>query len=142
MARLISERALAILTIAQEALKEPYEGKLAVAEVIRNRMQQKYSSDGTVEGTVLKPYQFSGWNTADITRIKSMRWDDQWQEMRDCARAWDEALNGSDIVKGAVLYYAPKVVPEPKWARPEYATQVASIGGHLFFVPLPPSAEA
>ena len=61
MARLIPEDKLAILTIAQEALAEPFEGKLAVAEVIRNRMKQRYMSDGTVEGTVLRAWQFSGW---------------------------------------------------------------------------------
>lgn len=137
MARLISEDVLAVITIAQEALMEPYEGKLAVAEVIRNRMQQKYASDGTVEGTVLRPLQFSGWNTGDHVRIRSMRWDDQWERIQECKRAWQDALNGSNITRQAVLYYNPTVVLViPKWARPEHAQQVAHIGQHVFYVPL------
>jgi hypothetical protein len=46
--------------IADEAGGEPYEGKVAVAIVLLNRMALRYQSDGTAPGTVLRKDQFSG----------------------------------------------------------------------------------
>ena len=137
MARLIPEDKLGILTVAQEALMEPFEGKLAVAEVIHNRMKQKYMSDGTVEGTVLKPYQFSGWLQKDPVLIKSMRWDDTMPAIQECIKAWFDAKQGSNTVAGAVLYYAPGVVlTPPKWALPEFAVKVVPLARIFDHLPL------
>lgn len=47
MTPLVPDDTWAILTIIGEAAGEPYVGQLAVAEVIRNRMRQRYASDGT-----------------------------------------------------------------------------------------------
>lgn len=136
--RLISEEALAVVTIMQEAAGESYQGKLAVAEVIRNRMQKKYASDGTVSGTVLRPKQFSGWNTADPGRIRNIRIDSEDKVVKECIAAWYEAQSGSNITRDAVLYYNPTIITEPPdWALPDSATQVAVIGQHHFFVPKP-----
>lgn len=85
--RLISEEALAVTTIHQEAAGESYLGKLAVAEVIRNRMNKRYASDGTVTDTVLRPKQFSGWNTSDAGRIRNARIDSDDPIVKDCIRA-------------------------------------------------------
>ena len=49
------------LTIYLEARGESFAGKMAVAAVIRNRMNHKYHSDGTVKGTVLRAKQFEPW---------------------------------------------------------------------------------
>lgn len=136
--RLIPEDTLAIVTIMQEAAGEPYTGKVAVAEVILNRMKAKYSSDGTVSGTVLRPLQFSGWNSRDPGRIRNIRIDTDDPVVQECMRAWDEAKHGSDTVKGAVLYYNPdpRLVPvTPEWAKSHSAVQVAEVGHHVFFVP-------
>lgn len=139
MPRLIDADKLGITTVAQEALTESFEGKLAVAEVIHNRMRTKYMSDGTVEGTVLKPYQFSGWLPGDPVLIKSMRWEDDLPAIQECTKAWFDAKQGSNTVNGAVLYFAPvkdgQPVKTPKWALPDYATKVAEIGAHHFYVP-------
>lgn len=137
MARIISDDEWAIMTIAQEAAGESYDGKVAVAEVIRNRTAQRYASDGTVAGTVLRTMQFSGWNAGDPGRIRNAKIDDTDPVIVDCARAWRAAKAGSNTVRGAVLYYNPSIIRTPKWARPEHATQVAEIGGHVFFVPTP-----
>jgi N-acetylmuramoyl-L-alanine amidase len=139
----------AVATIAQEAIGEPYEGKVAVAEVIRNRTKQKYSSDGTVIGTVLRAWQFSGWNPeklkdgklqpldvkAYLTRAYKQITQANTALIDDCIKAWETAKQGSNTINGAVLYYAPAVVGTPNWARPEHAVQVAEIGGHTFFIP-------
>lgn len=52
-----SDEALAALTVYLEARGESFAGKLAVAAVIRNRMERRYQSDGTIAGTVLRPRQ-------------------------------------------------------------------------------------
>ena len=137
MPRLVSEEALAVITIWQEARNEPQEGMIAVGEVIRNRMKQKYSSDGTVSGTVLRPLQFSGWNAKDPSRIKSLKIDDDDATVKKCLAAWLLSGTGTNHAKGAVLYYAPAVVSMPDWAKPDVAEKVAEIGGHHFYVPKP-----
>jgi N-acetylmuramoyl-L-alanine amidase len=133
MARLVSEEAWAVLTIAQEASGESYAVKLATAEVIRNRMRRRYSSDGTVAGTVLRPYQFSGWNTKDPNRIRCAALEDTDPLTQECRRAWKEAVAGSDTVNGAVLYFNPAIVQTPEWV--ERSEAVAVVGPHHFFVP-------
>lgn len=136
--RLIAEDTFAIITIYQEAQGEPYAGKVAVAEVIRNRMRRHYASDGTISGTVLRPLQFSGWNATDPGRIRSVRIDDADYLVHDCQRAWAEALAGSETVQGAVLYYNPLVIhARPDWASPEHAVEVCRVGAHVFFLPIP-----
>lgn len=141
--RLVSEEALAVITIMQEASGEPYLGKLAVAEVIRNRMLRKYASDGTVSGTVLRPLQFSGWNAKDPGRIRSIRADSDDSVVKDCVRAWNEARAGSNTVHQAVLYYNPSIITEPPdWAMPDSAVEVAVVGQHHFFLPKPRTGTA
>ena len=133
--RIVSSDALAIATIWQEAAGEPYEGKLAVAAVIRNRMKSKYQSDGTVEGTVLRDYQFSGWNTdpKDTLRERSMRLDDTDPVVMECAKAWKESAL-IDPTHGAVLYFAPRgVTKTPAWASAESVKLVRVIQNHKFY---------
>lgn len=139
--QLISDDAVAIVTILQEAESEPFAGKLAVAEVIMNRSRHRYNSDGTIIGTCLGPLQFSGWNSKSTNRIRTMRCKSSDPMVADCIKAWEQAKAGSNTVQGALLYYSPKTLaalglPAPDWDDPKKSRQVASIGHHLFFVPL------
>lgn len=132
--RLIPDHIWGIITVLQEAATEPYQGKVAVAEVILRRTQKKYMSDGTVAGTVLWPMQFSGWNAHDPTpqyreRIESAKADTNDHTVQDCIRAWGEAESGSDTTAGALLYYNPKLA-NPSWAKKSIETAV--IGNHRF----------
>jgi spore germination cell wall hydrolase CwlJ-like protein len=133
--RLISDTALAAATIWQEARGEPYQGKLAVAEVIRNRMRFKYSSDGTVAGTVARSYQFSGWNDDpgdNKQLVQSLKLDDDDPVVQECMTAWHDAnMNGTNVAKGATLY-ANLNISKPGWAKA--SMKVAEIGNHTFFV--------
>lgn len=133
--RLISDTALAVITIWQEARGEDYRGKLAVAEVIRNRMRFKYSSDGTVAGTVARSYQFSGWNDDpgdNAQLVQSLKLDDDDPIVQDCMTAWHDAnMNGTNVAKGATLYYNPALA-QPGWAKA--SMEVARIGKHIFMV--------
>jgi len=127
--RLISDYLLGIVTVFQEAEGEPYEGKVAVAEVILRRTKRKYMSDGTVAGTVLRRLQFSGMNSDSANRIRSFKIDTSVPVVDECARAWVEADKGSQLVPDCLHYYAHNIV-SPPWAVG--AEVVAVIGNHTF----------
>ena len=126
----LSDDTLAALTVYLEARGESFAGKLAVAAVIRNRMNRKYHSDGTVKGTVLRPKQFQPWNRKKPHQV---RFDLNESSMRDSMLAWKMVQDGRNVVDGAVLFYAPRLVRSPRWALQGH--MVASIGGHEFYVP-------
>lgn len=147
-APMIDEATLAVLTIWQEARGESFEGKLAVAEVIRDRTRRGYQSDGTVVGTVLKPYQFSGWNMNDSQRIKAMKLAasdltsaPHRAQLEECAHAWNMAIKtNTQVAKGALLYHAdpmPKGMAKPGWAA--LLPKLVQIGAHAFYAD--PSAK-
>jgi len=119
---------LAALTIYLEARGESFAGKMAVAAVIRNRMNHKYHSDGTVKGTVLRAKQFEPWigrSPGEVT------FDPGNQKMQESLLAWKLVQDGRNVVNGAVFFYNPTLVNAPRWA--EVHRKVATIGGHEFF---------
>jgi N-acetylmuramoyl-L-alanine amidase len=119
---------LAALTIYLEARGESFAGKMAVAAVIRNRMNHKYHSDGTIRGTVLRAKQFEPW----IGRSpKEVRFNPSNRKMQESLLAWELVQDGRNVVDGAVLFYNPTLVNTPRWA--EVYQKVAKIGGHEFF---------
>lgn len=131
--RLISDEALAAITIWQEARGESYKGKVMVAEVIRNRAKWRSSSDGTIAGTVARNLQFSGWNANDPNRIPSLKLDDSDPVVQECVKAWREAVTtNTNFAKGALNYYASWIAT-PGWAGG--MTEVAREGQHIFLVP-------
>jgi spore germination cell wall hydrolase CwlJ-like protein len=121
MIRLVPDWKWAVITIMQEAQGEPYSTKLAVAEVILRRTKAGYFSDGSVAGTVLWPLQFSGWNAHDDTpkyreRVECAKIMEDDPVVMECIKAWHEAENGSNLTKGAYLYYNP-AISNPAWAK-------------------------
>ena len=78
-------------------------------------MRRKYSSDGTLAGTVLRRLQFSGWNADAPNRVRSVLIDDQNTVAMDCVKAWAAAQGGSGQVQDAVLFYAV-TISAPSWA--------------------------
>jgi len=127
--RLIADYLLGIVTVFQEAEGEPYEGKVAVAEVILRRTKRRYMSDGTVAGTCLRRLQFSGWNDNSKNRIRSLQIDTSTPVVDECVRAWVEADKGSEIVPDCCHYYNAHIA-SPPWANG--AEVVAVIGNHTF----------
>ena len=131
--RLITDDALAVATIWQEARGEDFEGKVGVAEVIRNRIKPGKS----VASVVLKPFQFSGWNTKDPNRVPSMSIDDEDQGVQECQEAWQKAKDGSDLTLGAEHYLNERLVRKmrggglPGWV--ETLEQTVIIGNHTFY---------
>jgi len=127
--RLIADYLMGIVTVFQEAEGEPYEGKVAVAEVILRRTKKRYMSDGSVAGTVLRAWQFSGFNQDAKNRVRSFKIDTSDPAVDECVRAWVEADKGSELVPECLHYYNANLV-HPKWAIG--AEVVAVIGNHTF----------
>jgi spore germination cell wall hydrolase CwlJ-like protein len=146
--------------VADEAGGEPYEGKVAVAIVLANRMALPYQSDGTAEGTVLKKDQFSGFwfdmiegkytrvcSTLEEAQARAQQkydryfnqsiWDDCVRAVAD-ASAWvaGEAMSFAPgpafagLTPRTVLYLNPQV-SHAAWATDD--KQDAVIYHHTFF---------
>lgn len=126
---LIDPEIWAVLTIIQEASGENSEGMIAVGEVIRKRMRLKLFSDGTVPGTVLRPYQFSGWNTTDPNRIRVSLSKINDPIVVKAITAWENSRVTSHS-NGATHYHSRKI-KSPDWAAGK--TSCASIGNHIFY---------
>lgn len=128
------EDGLAVATLWQEARGSDHEARLCVAKVIRNRMAKRYTSDGTIAGTVLVPWQFSGWMDDQITR-ESLQY--VVQDVYKLLDIWEESKTAPDLTKGAVLYYSPGI-PVPDWVASCNLT--LEIPGFCFYVPKVPHA--
>ena len=134
MPPVIDPKVWAIMTIRQEADGESINGKIAVAEVIRNRIRRHYFSDGTIVGTVLKAYQFSGWNTDDPNRIRIGSMEDTDPNTVLAFRAYSEAFEKeSNLTSGAVLYHSILMKPFPGWASKDKIIRTTIIGRHIFY---------
>ena len=146
---------LLALCVWTEARGEPDNGKAAVARVVLNRRRLRYSSDGSLVGTILAPDQFSafwfGFQNGRYTRLAHTH-TDAWgranvlytQAANDpafarCAEIADKVMAGtfegpgySDLTDDTVCYYNPMIVkPRPAWADPE--KHVTDICRHAFF---------
>ena len=130
--RVIPDDVLGVIAVFMEAEGEPYAGKVGVAEVIQKRTARKFMSDGTVAGTVLRKYQFSGFNSDSGNRIRAFKIDSDNPVVQECWKAWKEAEAGSNLTGEALHYYNPKLC-DPMWARG--AETVATLGDHRFVIP-------
>ncbi|WP_163969876.1 spore cortex-lytic enzyme [Oceanobacillus halotolerans] len=101
-----------------EARGEPYEGQVAVAAVILNRVESP-TFPNTVSGVIFEPRAFTAVADGQI-----------WLEPNDKAReAVLDAINGWDPSGGAIYYYNPQTATS-SWifSRP----QIKQIGKHIF----------
>lgn len=121
------------MTVWGEARGESQEGKLAVAYVICNRMQQERRSALQV---VLRPFQFSFWNTNDPSRWKMQPSlsDPTWA---DCYQAAKDALERTkpDPTEGCTSYLNPDACTKQQKANAGYHVNRVKhvIGRHHFF---------
>lgn len=109
------------LVVAAEAYWEPYEGKLAVANVILNRLLSGRYGD-TVYGVVTAPGQFEGYKHIDKFRSK---------DLTSCYKACNEALSGKNNIGDYLFFHADYYVD----AHDEWPlfTSWHQIDGHVFF---------
>ena len=101
-----------------EARGEPYEGQVAVAAVILNRVKSPNFPD-TVSGVIFQPGAFTAVSDGQI-----------WLTPNDTARkAVIDAINGWDPTGGCLYYFNPETATNKWiWSRP----QVKQIGKHIF----------
>jgi N-acetylmuramoyl-L-alanine amidase len=127
-------------TIYGEARGEGFDGKVAVAWVVINRVRTgRYGS--TVKDVCLRPRQFSCWNLDDPNRQRIEKVTPEDSVFAEClgiAALVYAAFKGRGGALPSVLkdpttrsthYCVTKL--EPYWARGE--TPVCTIGNHKFF---------
>jgi len=101
-----------------EARGEPYEGQIAVAAVIINRMKSQ-SFPNTIYGVIFQPGAFTAVADGQI-----------WLTPNAKAReAVMDAINGQDPSGGCLYYFNPETATS-KWIWTR--TQIKTIGKHIF----------
>lgn len=104
-----------------ESKGEPYEGKVAVASVILNRVLAPHFPS-TVREVVLQPNAFSCVVDGYISVVPT----------EECYSAVYDAINGNDPTGEAVFFYNPEIAT-CSWMINASKSESKSIGRHLFF---------
>ncbi len=129
-------------TIYGEARGENRSGKIAVANVVMNRIKfRKQAGYKIVNGhrllsvaeTCLKPFQFSCWLDSDANKkvIETVGADNA--VYRECLAIASDAVRQRlvDVTYGATHYYNPQGCSCPSFAKGK--TPCVIIGNHYFF---------
>ena len=104
-----------------ESKGEPFEGKVAVASVILNRVLDP-SFPNTIEGVVFQPYAFSCVVDGQINV----------EPNQECFDAVYEALSGNDPTNQALFFYNPEI-STCNWMLGVEKINSTPRGQHLFF---------
>lgn len=118
----VTEKEMDLLARAvySEARGEPFDGQVAVAAVIFNRVKHN-EFPNTIEGVIFEPWAFTAVNDGQF-----------WLTPNDTAyRAVEEALKGIDPSGGAIFYYNP-VTATNQWIRTRQI--IRTIGRHVFAI--------
>lgn len=106
--------------ISGEARGESYEGQVAIAAVILNRVKHS-SFPNSIAGVVYQENAFTAVSDGQINITPS----------QSCYNAARDALNGWDPTGGAIYYYNP-VTATSSWIRSRKI--IKTIGKHVFCV--------
>lgn len=117
-------------TLWGEARGEPFSGQVAVAWVIKNRLNTGRWGN-TFDQVCMFPKQFSCWNEGDPNRGKAMTVnanDPTFLRAKGITAlvAWGDL---PDPTQGATHYFT-RFIPEPSWAKDMVTTNV--IANHRF----------
>jgi N-acetylmuramoyl-L-alanine amidase len=107
--------------VCAESRAEPYEGKVAVASVILNRLQSSQFPK-SVEEVIKQKNAFSCIRNGEIKIVPDP----------SSYSAVLEALKGKDPTGKALFFYNPKISTST-WMIKVNKTNVKSIGNHVFF---------
>ena len=108
--------------VMAEAEGEPYAGKVAVANVVLNRLRSANYPD-TIRGVIYQRYQFSPVQNGRFDRVKPSA---------DSIKAVAEALNGRKEVTDDTYYFVSLGLATDM-TIPNTQTPVKKIGHHTFF---------
>ena len=115
-----SDLQLLARTVNGEARGEPYEGQVAVAAVILNRVKHS-SFPNTISGVIYQPGAFTAVSDGQINVPIA--------ENSTVYKACRDALNGWDPSSGCIYYFNPETATSSWiWTRPH----VITIGKHRF----------
>jgi len=129
----INDRELLARTLQAEAGNQGFGGMMAAGSVIMNRTNAAGYGNG-LRGVILKPGQFSAWNSAT-----GYAGGEQGQDMANM-RASDDAYKAADALitggyedktGGATHYYNPSF-SNPDWGRDKAGGDWKQIGDHVF----------
>ena len=123
---------IAARTVWGEARSETYQGKLAVAWVIRNRFDNRHRKENTLAGVATEPFQFSCWLDNDPNKVKLEEVSANDREYLLSMRAVLEVLTSSkkeDFTNDATHYHTKGI--SPVWASGKSPT--VRVGNHLFY---------
>ncbi|MBC8059539.1 MAG: cell wall hydrolase [Clostridiaceae bacterium] len=104
-----------------ESRSESFEGKVAVAAVILNRVKNP-NFPHTIEGVIKQKYAFSCVKNNKINVVPD----------ESCYAAVLSALKGNDPTSKAVFYYNPKIATST-WMINVAKSNTKTIGNHVFF---------
>ena len=120
---MIAEAVLCLaLNVYHEARGEPWDGRVAVALVTRNRAERHGTS---ICWETFRESQFS-W-TNDIRKLRTLPAGDKWDESLAVARA--VAGGAADITSGATHYHTLGI--RPRWAKS--MIKIGVWGSHVFY---------
>jgi len=131
----MSELEILARTIEAEAGGESKKGKLAVGAVIKNRADQnRFGTD--IRSVILRPYQFSPWNTYTDSAGGEQGKDMLGGKMKPSKDAYDAAkkiLSGDyvDPTFGASHFVNPRI-SKPNWYKGFKDNGTTKIGKHEF----------
>jgi N-acetylmuramoyl-L-alanine amidase len=106
-----------------EAQGQPYEGQVAVAEVVLNRVDSK-EFPNTVRAVIDEHYgSVPAFSPVDNGQINN-------PADASAKKAVQDAINGSNYSKGALFFYNPDLTAKDNWIRSR--TVLFKIGDHAF----------
>jgi N-acetylmuramoyl-L-alanine amidase len=118
------EKDLFVRLVEAEAKGESYEGKVAVATVVLNRVDSPEFPDtitDVIKEVVGTSYAFSPVQNGEINKPAS----------DEAVRAVDEALTRKDRLNDCIYFYNPEIATDD-WIRTR--TVVKTIGNHVFAI--------
>lgn len=132
---MVAEEKLLAATIWAEARGETRQGREAVAWVIKNRAAKGGWYGHSINSVILKPWQFSCYNSGDPNRqkiIKLVTGQAYDNEFSDCESTARDVLSGicPDPTSGATHYHNFYTC-HPEWAATLHET--VTIGRHRFY---------
>jgi N-acetylmuramoyl-L-alanine amidase len=121
-------------TIWGEARGESREGKIAVANVIMNRVARGTWYGRTVPHVCLKTKQFSCWNYDDPNREKLLAVPDTDPVFMECKEIATKAVDRElpDITGDATHYMVASITDRVEWD--DNMKPTVRIGAHQFFM--------
>ncbi len=117
-------------TVWGEARGDP-DSMLAVAWVLKNRVDSRHRRENTVSGVATEPYQFSCWLDSDPNRPKLMAVGMDDKAFRLSLIAVLEAWTTEPDPTNGATHYHTAAMPPPGWAVGHMPKR---IGAHLFYV--------